>query len=169
MGRGTSKANGGSANVKYPPTKANEYIQKRFPDMNAHEISNNYWSMDRVSKNEDRVVVRVAEEHLIKTQYGYALVLDDKHVVFTKDNYVSQNYFGNEVMLNKQYFNVKEWGNHSNFSENPQNLKWETWLNTAKEQAKADKKEGRSVRWEKTGREKTVQSFQKQAEKKKKK
>lgn len=166
MGRGSSKAGsaGGGGGIKYPPSKANEYIQKRFPDLNAHEVSNNYWSMDRVSKDGDVAVVKVADEHLIKTQYGYALILDNEHVVFTRDSYVSQNYFGNEVMLNKKYFNVKKWGNHDNFGSEPKNLKFDEWLKVAKEQQKA----GTEVKWEKTGREKMIQSFQKQAENKKK-
>lgn len=95
--------------------------------------------MNRVSEDESKIVVKVADSHLQPTKYGYALILDATHVVFLKDWQVNRNYFGNEVILTKQFFNVKEWGDFSNeFDSEPNNLKWEEWLDTAKEQSKVD-------------------------------
>ena len=65
--------------------------------------------MRRVNSEETKIVVNVGSHHLQKTKYGYALILDEKHVIFVKNWQVSQNYFGNEVLLTKEYFNVKEW------------------------------------------------------------
>ena len=113
--------------------------------LNARRTSNKYITMDRVSDDESRIVVKVADEHLISTRYGYGLVLDDRHVVWLKNENVSQNYYGNEVVLNKQYFNVKTWGDFSDrFSSEPKNLKFDEWLKTAKAQQKA----GNDVEWE---------------------
>ena len=73
------------------------------------------------------------------------MILDDKHVVWLKDQNVDRNYYGNEVILNKQYFNVKTWGDFSDrFSSEPKNLEFNEWLDTAKAQQKA----GNEVKWE---------------------
>ena len=95
--------------------------------------------------------VKVGSSHLIETKYGYALILDHSHVVFLKSWQVSENYYGNEVLLTKKFFNVKEWGEHEDFEEEPKNLKFEEWLETAKEQNEKDEDGIRSnpVRWEK--------------------
>lgn len=58
---------------------------------------------------------------------------------------VSQNYYGTEVLLNKEFFNVKEWGEWDDFGEIPENLEWAEWVNTAKEQQEA----GNTVSWKK--------------------
>lgn len=137
--------------------KVKEYAEKKFPKMNARSETNNYWTMDRVGNDGNTIVVKTADSHLIKTKYGYALILDRENVVFLKEWQVNQNYYGNEVMLNKPYFNVKKWGNHLDFGKDSENLKWETWLDVAKRQQDA----GNQVKWEKTKGEKMVQSFQK--------
>lgn len=119
----------------------NEY---RFGDLNFREVSNNYITMDRYNDTEDKIVVNVAEEHLLPTKYGYALILDYNHVVWLKNWQVSVNYFRNEVLLCEEYFNVKEWGQHEQFGEaDPDELTWEAWLETAKEQQAA----GTVVKW----------------------
>lgn len=122
--------------------KAN-FNNYRFGGLNAHEISNNYISMDRVNEEEDKIVVNVGENHLLPTKYGYALILDVNHVVFLKTWQVSSNYFRNEVLLCEEYFNVREWGNFEDFDENEENLTWDAWLAAAKEQ----EKEGTRVKW----------------------
>lgn len=65
--------------------------------------------MDRVSEDENKIVVKVADTHLLKTKFGYALILNANNVVFIKDWQVSQNYFGNEVLLTREYFIPKQW------------------------------------------------------------
>ena len=137
--------------------KQKAYFEKRFEGLNARSETNNYITMDRVSADGDTVVVKVGENHLIKTRYGGALVLDQENVVFLKDSQFSQNYYGTEVKLSRSTFTPKKWGDHSaNFGEEPQNLNFDTWKKVAKSQQKA----GNAVKWEKTAGEKTTQSMQ---------
>lgn len=90
-----------------------------------------------MSDDETRIVVKVANNHLFQTAYGYGLILDSKHVIWLKNWAVSENWFGNEVMLTKEYFIPKEYDkiNKDEFMvENEKELKWETWLELAKTQ-----------------------------------
>lgn len=105
-----------------------------FKGLNVKDKSNKYLTCDRVSADETKIVVKVADSHLVPTRYGWALILDYSHVIFLKDWAVNQNYFGNEVILTKQYFNVKEWGAHEAFCDDEENLSWDTWLEVAKAQ-----------------------------------
>lgn len=107
--------------------------------------------MDRVSADESKIVVKVGESHILKTKFGYALILDYSHVVFLKDWQVSDNYFGVEVLLQKEYFIVKEWGTFEDFGDDPENLDFSTWLEAAKAQANFKDEDGmllNRVRWE---------------------
>lgn len=106
----------------------------RFDGLNYKNISNKYITMNRVSDDKDKIVVKVADSHLQKTKYGYALILDSTHVVFLKDWQVDQNYYGSEVLLNKKYFIPKEWGEWDDFFEDPEQLEWDAWMNAAIEQ-----------------------------------
>ena len=129
-----------------------DFNEFRFAGLNYRDKSNKYFTMNRVSEDENKIVVKVADEHLLQTKYGFALILDCSHVVFVKDWQVDRNFYGNEVILTKEYFNVKEWGDFSNFGEEPENLKWETWLETAKEQDSLVGEDGEKlnrVNWQK--------------------
>ena len=123
----------------------------RFAGLNWRQQSNKYLTMDRVSEDETKIVVKVADAHLSETKYGYALILDYSHGVFLKSWQVSKNYYGNAVLLTKEFFNVTEWGEQEEFSDEPENLKFEEWLKTAKSQnEKAEDGIRRNpVRWEK--------------------
>ena len=79
--------------------KAKEFNDFRFEGLDWYQQSNKYLSMNRVSKDENKVVVKVADCHLISTRFGYALILDESHVVFLKSWQVSSNYYGNEVSI----------------------------------------------------------------------
>ena len=118
-------------------SKKQDFNNFRFDGLNYREQSNKYFTMNRISDNEEKIVVKVASEHLLKTKYGYALILDYIHVVFLKDWQVGCNYFGNEVLLTKEYFIVKQWGEFYDFGEE-ENLKFETWLEVAKQQSLVD-------------------------------
>lgn len=120
----------------------NDFNEFRFRGLNAMQDSNKYITMERINDKEDKIVVKVGDNNLIKTAYGYALVLNKKYVVFLKDWQVSQNYYGNEVLLTKKYWNIKEWGNHELFSESEEELSFENWVNIAKEQL------NNKVKWE---------------------
>lgn len=130
--------------------KEKEFNQFRFEGLNYEVYSNKYLTMDRVSENEEKIVVKVGDNHLIKTFYGYALVLDRTRVVFLKNWQVSQNYYGNEVLIDKNFWNVKVWGEHLDFSDSDEDLAYESWLNVAKEQRDFRDEDGYKniVKWE---------------------
>ena len=119
-------------------TKEEKFNDFRFDGLKWNRISNNYISMDRVSKDGSRVVVKVDDDNLVKTPFGYALIIDKHNVVFLKDWAVSQNNYGSEVMLNKTYFKVKQWGNHENFPEKAEkgDYTFDGWKKIASEQQK---------------------------------
>ena len=146
---------------------ATEYSQKRFPTLNGKDLSNKYWTMDRVSKDGNEIVVHVADEHVVPTKYGAALILDADNVVFIKNWQYDKNYYGTEVRLNKQYWKVSKWGDHSDLfgTGDGKNHEFSDWVKVAKAQTKADN----FVHWKKTPAEQMVQSFKKTAENKKNK
>lgn len=111
-----------------------DFNEFRFEGLNPTKKSNQYLTMNRVSDNENKIVVKVGGAHLIKTKYGYALILDNTHVVFLKEWAVDCNWFGNEVLLDREYFTVKEWGNHEDFETNEEALNFDFWVELAKEQ-----------------------------------
>lgn len=118
----------------------------RFEGLNASTYSNKYLTMKRYSENLEKIVVKVGDNHLMRTKYGFALILDHSHVVFLKSWQVNQNFYGNEVILSKEYFIIKEWGTHEEFSEeDPKEYSWEKWVEVAIEQENADNK----VMWNK--------------------
>lgn len=123
----------------------------RFDGLSYSSCSNNYFQMNRVNDDETKIVVRVSDAHLIETKYGYALILDRTHVVFLKKWQVSENYFGNEILITKEYFNVKEWGVHDEFDESDEYQSWEKWVEVAKEQdaKNEDGMKNCPVKWEK--------------------
>lgn len=118
--------------------KKADFNDFRFDGLNWRQSSNEYLTMERVSEDENKIVVKVAPEHLMRTKYGYALILDYSHVVFLKSWQVSDNYYGTEVMLTRDFFNVKEWGEHEAFCDEPENLTYDNWLKVAKEQNAVD-------------------------------
>lgn len=122
-----------------------DFNNYRFAGLAHHEVSNKYLSMSRVSDDETKIVVNVADCHLFETRYGFGLILDASHVVWLKDWAVSMNWYGNEVMLDKAYFNVKAWGSFASFDDEPENCTWEHFLNIAKMQQDA----GTIVHWAK--------------------
>ena len=115
----------------------------RFGSLNYKYTQLMYLTMDRFSKNENHIVVKVDEEHLIKTTYGYALVLDATRVVFLKNWQVSMNYYGNEVLLVRDYFVVKDWGEHYDFDTDDNYITYDSWVSIAKIQQNA----GNKVMW----------------------
>lgn len=145
-GRGSSSSTGGgaSASDKKNPLAVDT---KKFEGLNAYQQTNKYVTMDRVDKNETKAVIKVADDNLIATKYGYAMIIDETHVVFVKDWQVSRNYYGNEVLLNKDYYKVKEWGNHADRGFIGTDTTYNSFngiVKLAKEQQAA----GNKVKWE---------------------
>lgn len=122
-----------------------KFDEFRFEGMNARPASNKYLTMNRVSEDGNKIVVKVAENQLIPTKYGYALILDRTHVVFIKSWAVSSNWYGTEVLLTKEYFNVKEWGEHNDFIDDSYNLTWDAWEAVAESQNNDDEN---TVKWQ---------------------
>lgn len=131
----------------------NNFNDFRFAGLNYRSHSNKYFTMDRVSNDENKIVVKVADCHLIETRFGYALILDYNHVVFLKPWQVDRNFYGNEVLIDRKYWKVSEWGEHREFGENPDNYDFNNWLKVAKEQDNMyDEEEGcriNKVEWKK--------------------
>ena len=117
----------------------------RFFDLNYQDYSSGYFTMDRINDTSDKIVVKVDKSHLKETKFGYALILDDKHVVFLKRWQVSSNYYGTEVLLFEKYWNVKEWGSWDGFGDYDNNLNFSLWLLIAQEQ----QEHGNIVKWKK--------------------
>ena len=118
----------------------------RFAGFNYMSCSNKYLLVkERVSADKKKAIVKVADSHLVQTRYGYALILDNTRVVFLKDWQVNVNYYGNEVLLDEKYFNVKEWGTWDNFGKNDENCTFAEWLKTAEEQEAARDEEGSKI------------------------
>ena len=123
-----------------------DFNEFRFSGLHLEEQSNKYLTMNRVSDDENKVVVKVGTDHLLKTKYGFALILNSTHVVFLKDWQVDINYFGNEVLIDKDYWLVKQWGDFSDvFDDSEDNLKFEKWLSVAKIQQEARDKDGDKI------------------------
>lgn len=114
-----------------------KFDEFRFAGLNARQYSNKYATMDRVSADEGKIVVKVAGTQIFKSKYGYGLILDDTHVLWLKDWQVSDNFYGIEVLMNRDYFKPTQYGNFPEFGENEENLTYEAWVNAAKEQAAA--------------------------------
>lgn len=112
----------------------NDFNEFRFKGLNYRKFSNKYLTMKRVSEDEKKVVIKVSDSHIITTKYGYAFILDKKHVVFLKEWQVNRNFYGNEVLLDKDYFQVKEWGEFENFLEDEKALNYSEYVEIAKEQ-----------------------------------
>ena len=120
---------------------ANGFLDNMFGDLGIHRISNNYFSMSHINEAGTKIIVRVAKEQVFKTKYGYGLILDQNHVQFLKSWAVNDNWYGTYIMLEKQYFTPKQWGEFGDYPEEKENLEFETWVNIAKEQEEMAQKD----------------------------
>ena len=116
----------------------NDFNDFRFGDFGYEVKSNKYFKiLKRVSDNEEKCIVKIEPTNLIKTKYGYALILDRTRVQFLKNWQVNDNYYGYFVLLTKNYWNPKTWGERDNFIEEEKYLDFDEWIKVAKEQEKA--------------------------------
>ena len=123
-----------------------EFNNFRFEGFNVVDKSNQYWTIGRVNNTETKIIIKVDGSHLFTTKYGYGMKLDATHTLFLKEWQVSSNYFGNEVVLDRNYFEVKTWGDWSNdFENNEEALNFDFYVNIAKEQ----EANGNKVLWAK--------------------
>lgn len=127
-----------------------DFNEFRFEGLHFRSCSNKYFTMKRVSDDGNKIVVKVSDNSLVETRYGYALIIDDKHVVFLKKWQVSCNWFGNEVLLDRNYWNVKEWGDFPDFMGNEQDFDFENWKKVAQMQENSVDEDGyknNEVKW----------------------
>lgn len=131
-----------------------DFNEFRFNGLNYRQVTNKYVTMNRVSEDGNKIVVKVADSHLLETRYGYALILDQHHVVFVKDWQVSKNYYGNEVVLDRNYWTVKEWGDFDEFFDDETQYSFDEWKKVAEEQDEKDEDGTRinPVKWESHGK-----------------
>lgn len=106
----------------------------RFEGLEYRKASNKYYTMNRINEEKNKIVIKVDDVHLLSTRFGYAFILDRTHVVFLKEWQVDRNFYGNEVLLDKNYFQAKEWGEHENFLEDEKALDFNEYVEIAKEQ-----------------------------------
>lgn len=106
----------------------------RFKGLEYRKASNKYYTMNRINEEENKIVIKVDDVHLLPTRFGYAFILDKTHVVFLREWQVDRNFYGNEVLLDKNYFQAKEWGEHENFLEDEKALDFNEYVEIAKEQ-----------------------------------
>lgn len=126
--------------------KNNDFNDFRFKALNYRDVSNKYLTMDRVSDDNNKIVVNVGDEHLLPTKYGYALILDEFNVVFLKKWAVDINYFGNYVLLNRDFWQVKKFKHNRHFDfigENKNLHDFDFWVEAANDQKE------RIIRWKK--------------------
>ena len=125
--------------------KLNDFEEKLFEGLNPKAISNKFLTMKRVSDNKEKVIVKLGEVQLYQTKYGYALILDRTHVVFIRDWQVNKNWYGCEVLINKSYWQPKEWGQWKEFDEDESQLDFNTWVELAKAQDIMKDEQGEKV------------------------
>lgn len=95
-----------------------DYTFKGFAPEQFRKYSNQYAYMvgSHVSEDGNTAVIKIAANHVIPTKYGYAVIVDAKRVVFIKHWQVWGTSFKDGsyiISFNRQYYQVKEWGDHS--------------------------------------------------------
>ena len=108
--------------LKFGDFDAN-YTFKGFATEQFSKYSNQYVELRgaHVSEDGNNAVVKISSNHVIPTRYGYAIIVDAKRVVFIKHWQVWGTSFKDGsyiISFNRQFYQVKEWGDHSeNFGE----------------------------------------------------
>lgn len=99
-------------------------------------VSNKYLTMQRVSDDKFRIVVKVDGSRLQKIKYGYRFILDRYRNLCLYDWQVSKSIYGNEVLLTRPSFGVIYEGKFDEFETvDESELTFEHWLEIAKEQS----------------------------------
>lgn len=117
----------------------------RFEGLEHRKLSNQYITMRRYSDDGSRCVVKVDPCMVQRTRYGWALAIDAHHVCWLKSWQVSSNWYGAEVLLQRDYFKVSASEIFADtISEETENADYENWLHIAHEQSE---NVFRVVRW----------------------
>lgn len=118
--------------------KGAEFNDFRFKGMKWIDASNKYILVERISEDEKKVIVRVADNQIFRTKYGFALIIDHNHVVFLKEWQVDNQIQFYNILLNEEYFNVKEFGEHEDFGDSDGLDNFKKWVDIAKSQEELD-------------------------------
>lgn len=124
------------------------HYNKRFRDLHYTDFNNKYLTMQRVSDDEEKIVVKVADSRLQKIEYGYKFILDYKRDIYLQlcDNVVSCNFYGNEVLLARSFFKIIYSSKpHEIETYYESELTFDHWLEVAKEQSNTVYVEGSCV------------------------
>lgn len=98
------------------------YTFKGFEPSQFKKVSNKYVELvgKHVSDDNNQAIIKVADSQYFQTKYGFALIVDAKHVVFFKSwQLFGEDSHGNVfINFNRNYYTVKEFGDFSdNFGE----------------------------------------------------
>lgn len=124
--------------MKFNDFQAN-YKFKGFDIEQFYQVSNsrNGLKGKHVSDDNNNAVIKISGKHIIETKYGYAVIMSNTEVVFIKHwqvwgvNYKSNAYI---INFNRDFFNIKTWGNHDDFSSERTFNSFEDVIALAKEQ-----------------------------------
>ena len=123
--------------------KANSFNEFRFGGLNFETLEDKSLTMDRVSEDESRVVIRMHEDHLFVSKFGFGLYLDTTNGVWLKKWQASVNKDKTEVMLSKDFFKVTQFPVDDDLTENGEIKTWDDVLALARKQ----QDEGLKVTW----------------------
>lgn len=82
-----------------------------FKGLRPTQESRKYWECNRVSDEEDKVVVNISRSSIFQTKYGYGLIVGQTKVVWVKSwQVLEENWYTpsgtKDVVLTKDYYKV---------------------------------------------------------------
>ncbi|HEL2057750.1 TPA: hypothetical protein TY768_000918 [Streptococcus suis] len=81
------------------------------------ESSNRYLAITSVSKDNDKIAIRVSSDAVFNTKYGKGYRLNATEGIWLKDWQVKESYRGGTVLfLDRKYYKVSKFNENSNFS-----------------------------------------------------
>lgn len=120
----------------------NEY---RFAGFEFENQSNNYWKFaSQVNNDETKILVKVNPENMFTFLSGYSkwemtcLKLDRNHCVYLKAWQVFKGGNGTYIVIDKNYWNIKEAKEPFDDMVEEADNSWEAMLETAKKQQTTD-------------------------------
>lgn len=134
--------------MKNMSNRKKNFNEFRFNGLNFRQETNKYMTMNRVSADKNKIVVKTGANHLFKSRYGYGLIVDEHSVVWLKEWQVNSNWYTEEddsveIVLDRKFWKVVKFGDFwDGFGKN--DTDFDFWLECAEVQQKAENK----VKWE---------------------
>lgn len=92
----------------------------------------------RFSEDLGKVAVSAPKNRFVKSKYGYIFILNSTSVLFLKEwqgrGFDSISADKCDLVLTREYFIPRTYGNWKAFDDDPCLLRWGTWLRIAKRQ-----------------------------------